>query len=230
MPASLAPFLDPQTGQIDVAALLDAYEALARNAETLVPVPGRDTDDQTRLRFRRAIGVPDTPDGYTITVNHPRLAVCPEVNRRLHDAAFTPAQAQLVYDLAVERVMPVIEAMGQDQRAETDLATLVEHFGGEDRWAEISRQLSAWGKAHLPRDVYMALASTREGVLALSRMMAEGEPGLVPSAGAGGAGGGGTDETDLKALMRDPRYWKHRDPTVVRRVAEGFRRLYPGGA
>ncbi|MQX35479.1 hypothetical protein GHC57_02990 [Roseospira navarrensis] len=225
----VARFVDPATGALDVAGLIAAYEDLSRRVSGMVPLPDRDADDETRVRFRRAIGVPDSPDAYRITVNHPRLAVDPEVNQRLHEAAFTPAQAQLVYDLAVERVMPVIEAMDASQRAESDLAELVRHFGGEERWAEISRQLSAWGKAHLPDDIYRALASTREGVLALFRMMAEGEPGLVPGAEAGGAGGGAPGEEDVKALMRDPRYWKHRDPAVVRRVAEGFRRLYPTG-
>nr|WP_246423570.1 hypothetical protein [Roseospira goensis] len=221
--------MDPETGRVDVAGLIAAYEDLLRAVAGMVAIPGPDADDTARAQFRRALGVPDTPDAYRIAVNHPRLAVDPDVNRRLHEAAFTPAQAQLVYDLAVERVMPVIEALGESQRAEADLAALVEHFGGADRWAEISRQLSAWGKAHLPEDVYIALASTREGVLALFRMMAEGEPDLV-GGGAGAAGPGGSGEEDLKALMRDPRYWKHRDPAVVRRVADGFRRLYPGGA
>jgi len=226
---AVAPFMDPATGQINVARLVAAYEDLLRRLHGMIALPGPDSDDATRVGFRRAIGVPDTPDAYRITVNHPRLAIDPDVNRRLHEAAFTPAQAQLVYDLAVERVMPVIESMDASQRAETDLSALMQQFGGEDRWTEISRQLSAWGKAHLPQDVYIALASTREGVMALYRMMAEGEPGLVPGTEAGGAGGGAPGVDDLKALMRDPRYWKQRDPAVVRRVAEGFRRLYPTG-
>ena len=34
-------------------------------------------------------------------------------------------------------------------------------------------------------------------------------------------------EDDLRACMRDPRYWRDRDLTVVRRVREGSERLYP---
>ncbi|MBB4266109.1 capsid assembly protein [Roseospira visakhapatnamensis] len=223
-----ARFRDPVSGRLDAGALLSAYEDLLRRAQAMVMVPGPDADDTVRARFRRALGIPDDPGGYRVTVRHPRLAVDPKINARLHAAGFTPEQVQVVYDLAAERVMPVIEAMSAGHRADTDLAALVQHFGGDDRWSRISRQLSAWGKAHLSRDVYRALASTREGVLALSRMMTEGEPGLV--AGDGGLGGaGGAGEEDLKALMRDPRYWKHRDPAVLRRVAEGFRRLYPQG-
>lgn len=36
-------------------------------------------------------------------------------------------------------------------------------------------------------------------------------------------------EEKLKALMRDPRYWKHQDLAIVEQVREGFRRLYQSG-
>jgi hypothetical protein len=28
-------------------------------------------------------------------------------------------------------------------------------------------------------------------------------------------------------MMRDPRYWRERDPALVAQVTEGFKRLYP---
>jgi len=34
-------------------------------------------------------------------------------------------------------------------------------------------------------------------------------------------------ETELRGLMRDPRYWRDRDPAHVARVAGGFKQLYP---
>lgn len=34
------------------------------------------------------------------------------------------------------------------------------------------------------------------------------------------------DEKELRNLMEDPRYWKHQDPEIVKRVEEGFKRLY----
>ncbi|MBQ1394042.1 MAG: hypothetical protein IIY81_11040 [Lachnospiraceae bacterium] len=34
------------------------------------------------------------------------------------------------------------------------------------------------------------------------------------------------EEKELRNLMKDPRYWKHQDPEVVKRVEEGFKRLY----
>lgn len=33
------------------------------------------------------------------------------------------------------------------------------------------------------------------------------------------------DEAELRKMMRDPRYWRAREPDFVRRVTEGFRKL-----
>ena len=70
------------------------------------------------------------------------------------------------------------------------------------------------------------LPQLRDGVLALETMLRGKEPGLRPK------GGSGADEAlseeQLVQLMRDPRYWKQRDPEILAKVTEGFRRLYPG--
>lgn len=34
------------------------------------------------------------------------------------------------------------------------------------------------------------------------------------------------EEDELRNLLKDPRYWKHQDPEIVKRVEEGFKRLY----
>ena len=34
-------------------------------------------------------------------------------------------------------------------------------------------------------------------------------------------------EGHLSAIMRDPRYWRDRDPELIEAVADAFRRLYP---
>ena len=69
--------------------------------------------------------------------------------------------------------------------------------------------------------MFEALSTTAEGVLALEQMMKKGEPGLSADAQAPLP----SSEADLRAMMRDPRYWRTRDPQFVQRVTEGFRRL-----
>ena len=73
--------------------------------------------------------------------------------------------------------------------------------------------------------MYEALASTAEGVLALEQMMRKEEPGLFRDA----APPARESEAELRAMMRDPRYWRSREPEFVRRVTGGFRRLVTTG-
>lgn len=37
-------------------------------------------------------------------------------------------------------------------------------------------------------------------------------------------------EEELRAMMRDPRYWRDRDPQLLDAVSEGFKKLYPEGS
>jgi hypothetical protein len=63
-------------------------------------------------------------------------------------------------------------------------------------------------------------------VLALHRMTQAGEPKLLDGAGAGA---NELNEGALGDMVRDPRYWRRRDPDFVAKVTEGFRRLYGEG-
>ncbi|KAF0112785.1 MAG: hypothetical protein FD149_2345 [Rhodospirillaceae bacterium] len=181
---------------------------------------------QAYLDLERRLGsVPENPDGYTVRFKHKMMTADSDVNKILHGARFTNDQAQIVYDLATEKVLPLLADLASQFEAERHLARLVDHFGGEEKWAEIARQLMAWGQANLPPDMLAALSTTAEGVKTLYRMMASGEPGLTRSTGTGVDV---TTEKTLKKMMEDPRYWRDRDPAFIGKVADGFKRLYPG--
>lgn len=222
-PAVPEKFRDPRTGGIRADALLRAYLDLERRMHSMVKVPGAECSPEERCAFHRALGVPDSPDGYQIESQHELLSPDPEVNRRLHQAGFTPGQAQLVYDLAHECVLPMLARMAEEHDQRRHLDRLKDHYGGDARWSETARQVSAWGKANLPDEVYQALARSPEGVMALERMMASGEPAMgrapAPKEEA-------PSEAELKRMMQDPRYWKKRDPAFIDKVSAGFRRLY----
>lgn len=217
-------FRDPQTGELRVDLLLRSYRALEQKLAGMVSVPGEDADDEGRRRFLRSLGVPDSPDGYEISLKDPALLPDPDVNRRLHAAGFTPAQAQLVYDLACDHVAPHLHRLAGEYRYRGERERLVQRYGSEARFAEMARTLETWGRRNLPESVFEALASSYEGIVALETMMQGGDPGLV----TGERGGAALTEDQLVGLMRDPRYWKKRDPEILAKVTEGFRRLYPG--
>lgn len=221
-----AKFRDPETGALQVDKLLKSYLALEKRMARMVVLPDGEADSLGRQQFHRALGVPDSPDQYQIALRHPQVQLDPAVNARLHQAGFTPAQAQLVYDLACDHVMPQLEHTIGDLVASREREQLVAHFGGEARFREIARTLNAWGRANLPPGVFDALSGTAQGVLALQAMMQHQEPGLGDFGRRDGAAP--LDEAQLAKLMRDPRYWKQRDPEILAQVTEGFRRLYPG--
>lgn len=34
------------------------------------------------------------------------------------------------------------------------------------------------------------------------------------------------NENDLRGMMRDPKYWKEKDPSFVSKVTDGFKQIY----
>lgn len=178
---------------------------------------------EKRLQNAPSQPIPATPDDYQIAISHQLIASDPEINRRLHSAGFTQEQAQLVYELASERLLPMVSEIASLFEAETQINRLEQLFGGEQKWREIARQLDAWGRKHLPARVFEALSTTHEGILAMHRMLTGAEPCLQ---GSGEATEQQPSEGRLKQMMRDTRYWRDQDPMFVDRVREGFRRLY----
>lgn len=199
-------FWDDAAGAVRVDALIKSYLELEKKLSS------------TALREP-----PATAEDYQIKITNEILANDPEINRRLHAAGFTQDQAQLVYDLAAERLIPLVSEIAEVFESEGQIARLVQEFGSEQRWRVVARQIDAWGRAHLPQRAFEALSTTYEGVLAMYRMMTNDEPGLVRD---GERPAETPSDAQLKALMRDPRYWRDQDPSIVEQVREGFRRLY----
>lgn len=218
-------FWDPVNGQIRIDALTKSYLELERQYSSAARVPGANASPDDIAAFRRAVGVPEDPDKYDIALKTDRLTPDADVNRILHEAGFSQAQAQLVYDLASDRMIPMIEQMAAETEARRHAYRLAEHFGGEQRWQEAARQITSWGRSHMPAEVVEALAGSYEGVVALERMMRSDEPVL----GRGGSQGDDMlSAVELKSMMNDKRYWKQKDPAWIARVEAGFKRLYPG--
>lgn len=213
-------FRDPATGEVRVEALLNSYMALEKKLSAMMPRP--ETDEGRREVFK-CLGCPDTPDDYELDTSHGLFTSDAEVNTRLHAKGLTTEQVQEVYNLAAEKLVPAILQMAQEFQADREVEKLVAHFGGPEKWREISRQLFAFGKQNLPPDVLDNLASSFEGVVMLHKMMKGQEPAI---GGRMESGGPDAAERDLHAMMRDPRYYRDRDPAFVAKVTEGFQRMY----
>jgi hypothetical protein len=214
-----------EAGALRVDALLKSYKELEKRMSQRFAPPAPDAPEEEKQRFRRAIGVPDSHEDYSVEAKHDLCGPDAEVNKRLHEAGFTCAQVQLVYDLAAERLLPLIAEAAADYEAEKQRGKLAEALGGEAQFKRLAPQIAAWGRANLPPGVFEALSTTAEGVLALHGMMAKAEPSLAREAEPAGS----VDEQALRKMMRDPRYWRTREPEYVKRVTEGFKRLFGNG-
>lgn len=216
-------FWDREAGAIRTEALLKSYLELERKLGSMVPMPSAG-DQEGRTRLLQTLGVPASAEEYRIEVRDELVEPVPEINARLHAAGFTQEQAQLVYDLAAEHLLPVIDDAMGELRATRDADRLAAHFGGDAAWQNMARQIKTWGQANLAGDVYRTLAASYDGVLAMHQMMQAREPSVLQATEGSQSD---LDEAALTRMMRDPRYWRERDPTIIAQVTEGFRRLYP---
>ena len=169
-------------------------------------------------------GIPQDAKGYEINLKNPLMMVDEKINERLFALGLTNEQVQGVYDIAADIIIPQIQAMTEQISADKELQALEKEFGGAERFNEIARQLSAWGEKNLDTNTFNTLATSKDGIMTLYRMMQEKQEAPVMA-------GKSTlntkdDETTLRRLMQDPKYWKEQDPELVQRVERGFRRLY----
>jgi hypothetical protein len=60
--------------------------------------------------------------------------------------------------------------------------------------------------------------------MALYNMMKTGSKS--PIAKENGGSFDAMDEQGLRAMMKDPKYWRDRDPSFIGRVSDGFQKIY----
>lgn len=213
-------FWDAEKGEVRYDALIKSYTELEKRMSNSVPEP---TDDETRERFLRAAGVPATPDEYEISVKDSLFEPDTELNTRLHAKGFNAEQVQEVYDLAVEKMVPLVMEMAAEFQADREIDRLIEHFGGKDQWREASRQMLTFGQKNLPAPVLEGMSSSYEGIMALYKMMQSEEPMTL---GAKGKSVSSNAEKDLQSMMNDPKYWRDKDPAFIAKVTDGFKDVY----
>jgi hypothetical protein len=213
-------FWDEKQGSIRFGALLGSYIELEKKLSRNLPI-AEGGDDKENLF--RALGRPDSPDLYEVDCQHGLFNADPDVNQKLFDTGLSRDQVQTVYDLAAEKFVPMILDMAEEFKADREVERLISTFGGAEKWQEVSRQLLAFGQKNLPHDVLDNLSGSFEGVMMLYRMMKGQEPALSMDASAGA---GTADEGELQTMMRDPRYWRDKDPKFVAKVTDGFKSIY----
>lgn len=198
-----AKFKDPKTGAVRMDMMMKSYKELEQ-------------------KVSKTPSAPKSASDYKVDCSHGLFDIDGEMNERLHEKGFSNDQVQFVYDLAAEKMIPMVMEMAGDFQADREVEKLIEHFGGVDKWKEVSRQLLAYGQKSLPADVLDSLSSSYEGVLALYNMMQGKEPTMMMDTENVST----SEMNDITSMMRDPKYWRDKDPSFVAKVTEGFQKLY----
>lgn len=209
-------FLDPQTKEIRTEALLKSYLELEKKLATPKATPPEEGNLLT---------AGDMAGQYDIKISHDMFTQDDEIDDMLRNHGFTNQQAQIVYDLAASKMVPLVLEIAHEFETERQMDRLIATFGSKERYQEIARQLSAFGQKHLPQDVLDGLGSSYEGVMALYRLMQSGKP-MAAQNDPLAAQEGAMDETTLRSMMRDPKYWRDKDEAFIKKVSDGFRQVF----
>ena len=95
--------------------------------------------------------------------------------------------------------------------------------------AELADELSSIGDAYCSdARVAWQLARFVNANMAAILAALRSERPAVDVQGAADVGADALSEPQLHEMMRDPRYWRQRDPEFIARVTSGFKRLYGG--
>ena len=200
-----------KSGDLNADALVKSYLELEKKMAARTPLDPADI-------------CPEKPEDYEIQIKSDLMKNDPDINKRLFDLGLTRRQAQGIYDLAAEKVIPVIQNLSETFKLDKDLSELNKAFGGEEQFNTVARQISAWGEKNLNPKIFEALSANKDGIMAMYQMMKNSQESPVLSRSENASTP--DSEEDLKRLMQNPKYWKYQDPEIVKRVEAGFKRLY----
>ena len=207
-----------ENGELNTSALVKSYCELEKKIGNMISVPNNESDDATKQKFNRAIGVPDSADEYPKN----DLFDDESVRNKFHEIGLTSSQVEKIYSIAEEFLQPTLQNLFQTQIQNNAINELKKFFGDDDKMNEAMREINAFGERFLPHDAFEELCSTPQGIQGIYKMMQSMEPDVLTNKNI--------DEnlTDdmLRNMMRDPKYWRDHDEEYVRKIENGFKKLY----
>lgn len=210
-------FLD-DNGELNTAALLKSYCELEKKIGTMVTVPSDDSDDNTKQKFNHAIGVPDSADEYPIN----DLLDDESVRKKFHEIGLTKKQVEKIYDIAEEFLQPTLKNLFEMQSESNAINELKNFFGSTQKMNDAMQEINAFGEKFLPISAFEELCSTPQGIQGIYKMMQSMEPEVLTDKNVNE----NLTDDDLRNMMKDPKYWRDQDPEYVRKIENGFKKLY----
>lgn len=207
-----------EDGTLNADALVKSYSELEKKIGSMINVPGDEADDATREKFNRAIGVPMDPSEYPTNA----LFDDESVRKQFHEIGLTAGQVEKIYGIAQEYLSPVLSEVFQTGHEASALAELKSFFGNEEKMNDALHAITTFGEKFLPADAFEALCATPQGIQSVYKMMQSMEPTVATDKNAQS----NLSDEELRHMMRDPKYWRDRDPEYVRKIESGFKKLY----
>jgi len=210
-------FLD-DNGELNTSALIKSYCELEKKMGGMISVPSEDSDENTKQKFNHAIGVPDSADDYPTN----SLLDDESVRKKFHEIGLTTKQVEQIYNIAEEFLQPTIKNLFALQSQSNAINELKNFFGSTQKMNDALKEINVFGEKFLPHDAFEELCSTPQGIQGIYKMMQSIEPDVLTDKSVVE---NLTDE-DLRDMMRDPKYWRDQDPEYVRKIENGFKKLY----
>ena len=205
-------------GTLNSDALIKSYNELEKKIGGMITVPDEKSDEATKSRFMRAIGVPENPDEYP----HNELFDNENVRQEFHKIGLTNSQVEKIYGIAQEFLSPVISEIFSMQQESKAMSELKNFFGDEEKMHDAFVAIKSFGERFLPKDAFNELCSTPQGIQGVYKMMQSMEPHVETDGNAPEK----LSDSDLRNMMRDPKYWRDHDAEYIRKIENGFKKLY----
>ena len=207
-----------EDGTLNTSALIKSYSELEKKIGGMVSVPTSESDDATRQKFNRAIGVPNNASEYPVN----ELYNDEKLREKFLEIGLTCNQVEKIYDIANEFLSPLISDLFSVQDENNAITELKKIFGNDEKMNETLRAINAFGMRFLPHDAYEALCASPQGIQSMYKMMQSMEPDVQTD----GMKIKNLSDSDLRRMMRDPKYWRDGDVEYIRKIENGFKKLY----
>ena len=207
-----------QDGTLNSESLIKSYTELEKKLGTMISVPNENSDAESKQKFNRAIGVPDNASEY------PKNDLYDDENLRekFLQIGLTKTQVEKIYSIADEFLSPVVSELFSVQNESSAINELKNFFGGTEKMNNALHAINAFGEKFLPHDAFDALCSTPQGIQSVYKMMQSMEPDVKTEQNEIK----NLTDADLRRMMRDPKYWRDNDAEYIRKIENGFKKLY----
>lgn len=205
-------------GTLNTVALMNSYTELEKKIGSMISIPNENSDDVARQKFNRAIGVPENASEYP---TH-ELYDDENLRQKFFEIGLTKKQVEKIYDIANEFLSPVISDLFSARDESTAMNELKTFFGGDEKMIDNLRAINAFGERFLPHDAFESLCATPQGIQSMYKMMQSIEPTIKTDKNENE----NLSDSDLRRMMRDPKYWRDNDVEYIRKIENGFKKLY----